>query len=158
MIGARLGAYEIRAKVGAGGMGDVYRATDTSLGREVAIKLLSAEVAADPERLGRFEREARLLASLNHPSVAHVYGFEKGVLPDGSAAHLLAMEIALRFANRETQPLAVSPDGRLVACAEAAGGIAIVPIEGGDVIRIPGMGTNDLPIQWTADGRRLFVF
>jgi len=66
--------------------------------------------------------------------------------------------IALRFANRETQPLAVSPDGRLVACAEAGGGIAIVPIEGGDAVRIPGVGMNDLPIQWTADGRRLFVF
>jgi hypothetical protein len=66
--------------------------------------------------------------------------------------------IALRFANRETQPLAVSPDGRLVACAEAGGGIAIVPIEGGDAVRIPGVGMNDLPIRWTADGRRLFVF
>jgi len=93
MIGLRLGPYTIVAPLGAGGMGEVYRATDTNLGREVAIKLLPAEVAADPERLARFEREARLLASLNHPNVAHVYGFERATLPDGSAAHFLAMEL-----------------------------------------------------------------
>ena len=67
-------------------------------------------------------------------------------------------EIALRVANREVLPLSVSPDGRLVACAEATGGIAIVPIEGGDATRIPGVSADDLPIQWTADGRRLYVF
>ena len=74
-------------------MGEVYRATDTKLGREVAIKVLPAEVAQDPERLARFEREAKLLASLNHPNIAHVYGFESATLPDGSAAHFLAMEL-----------------------------------------------------------------
>ena len=74
-------------------MGEVYRATDTKLGREVAIKVLPTEVARDPERLARFEREAKLLASLNHPNVAHVYGFESATLPDGSAVHFLAMEL-----------------------------------------------------------------
>jgi len=93
MIGASLSQYRITAAVGAGGMGEVYRATDTQLGREVAIKVLPADVAADPDRLARFEREARLLASLNHPNIAHVYAFESATLPDGASAHFLAMEL-----------------------------------------------------------------
>ncbi|MCG6920482.1 MAG: protein kinase [Acidobacteria bacterium] len=91
--GSRLGPYELLAPIGAGGMGEVYRATDTKLGRDVAIKVLPAEVAQDPERLARFEREAKLLASLNHTNIAHVYGFESARLADGSAAHFLAMEL-----------------------------------------------------------------
>jgi serine/threonine-protein kinase len=74
-------------------MGEVYRATDTKLGREVAIKVLPAEVAGDAERLARFEREAKLLASLNHSNIAHVYGFESATLEDGSSVHFLAMEL-----------------------------------------------------------------
>ena len=91
--GQRLGPYEIVAPLGAGGMGEVYRATDTKLGREVAIKVLPAELAQDPERLARFEREAKLLGSLNHPNIAHVYGFESATLADGTSAHFLAMEL-----------------------------------------------------------------
>ena len=75
--GSTLGHYEILSSLGAGGMGEVYRARDTKLGREVALKLLLEEVSADPERLARFEREARVLASLNHPNVATLYGFER---------------------------------------------------------------------------------
>src|SRR5918997_2378 len=75
--GTRLGPYEIVSSLGAGGMGQVYRATDTTLGREVAIKVLPDAFAADPERLARFEREAKALASLNHPHIAAIYGFEK---------------------------------------------------------------------------------
>ncbi len=75
--GTRLGHYEVLSSLGAGGMGEVYRAKDTKLGREVAIKLLLAEVSADPERLARFDREARVLASLNHNNIATLYGFEK---------------------------------------------------------------------------------
>ena len=75
--GARLGPYEITAAIGAGGMGEVYRATDTKLNRDVAIKVLPVEVAADPERLARFRREAQLLAALNHPNVAAIYGLEE---------------------------------------------------------------------------------
>jgi serine/threonine-protein kinase len=75
--GSRLGDYEIVSSLGAGGMGEVYRARDTTLGREVAIKLLLEEVSADAERLARFEREAQVLASLNHPNVATLYGFSR---------------------------------------------------------------------------------
>jgi serine/threonine-protein kinase len=91
--GSTLAHYRITAAIGAGGMGEVYRATDTKLGREVAIKVLPVELAHDPERLARFEREAKLLASLNHSNIAHVYGFENAMLADGSAAHFLAMEL-----------------------------------------------------------------
>ena len=75
--GTRLGVYQITALLGEGGMGQVYRATDTSLGHQVAIKILPAAFAADPERLARFEREAKTLASLNHPHIAAIYAIEK---------------------------------------------------------------------------------
>ena len=78
--GTRIGVFEILAPLGAGGMGEVYRARDTKLNREVAIKVLPAAVARDPERLARFEREAKLLAALNHPNIAHIYGVEDGAL------------------------------------------------------------------------------
>ncbi len=74
--GSRLGHYEILSSLGAGGMGEVYRAKDMKLGREVAIKLLLEEVSQDAERLARFEREARVLASLNHNNIATLHGFE----------------------------------------------------------------------------------
>jgi serine/threonine protein kinase len=72
--GSRLGNHEIVSSLGTGGMGEVYRARDTELGREVAIKVLLDEVSADPERLARFEREARVLASLNHSNIATLHG------------------------------------------------------------------------------------
>jgi len=75
--GARLGVYEIVRPIGAGGMGEVYRARDTRLGRDVAIKVLPASVALDADRLARFEREARVLASVNHPNIASIYGIEQ---------------------------------------------------------------------------------
>ena len=74
--GTRLGPYEIVSPIGAGGMGEVYRARDTRLGRDVAIKVLPAAAALDPDRLARFDREARLLASLNHPHIATLHGIE----------------------------------------------------------------------------------
>jgi hypothetical protein len=74
--GTRIGPYEVVASIGAGGMGEVYRARDTSLGRDVALKVLPESVANDPDRLARFEREARTLAALNHPHIAQIHGFE----------------------------------------------------------------------------------
>ncbi len=74
--GTKLGSYEITERIGAGGMGEVFRARDIKLGREVAIKVLPEEFAKDRERLTRFEREARLLASLNHPHIATIHGLE----------------------------------------------------------------------------------
>ena len=73
----KLGSYEVIEAIGAGGMGEVYRARDTKLGRDVAIKILPAEMADDSERLARFRREAQLLASLNHPHIAAIYGLEE---------------------------------------------------------------------------------
>ena len=72
--GTKLGPYEIREPIGAGGMGEVYRATDTKLKPDVAVKVLPPEVASDPKRLARFQREAEVLASLNHPKTAAIYG------------------------------------------------------------------------------------
>ena len=86
--GTRLGPYDIVAPIGAGGMGEVYRARDTKLNRDVAIKTLPDAFAADSERLGRFEREARTLASLNHPHIAQIYGFE-----ESGGARALVMEL-----------------------------------------------------------------
>ena len=78
--GTRIGSYEIVAPLGSGGMGEVYRARDSKLKREVAIKVLPADIAGDRDRLARFQREAEVLASLNHPHIAHVYGIEDGAL------------------------------------------------------------------------------
>ena len=74
LTGRRLGAYEVRERIGVGGMGEVYRARDTKFGRDVAIKILPRHFTSDPERLARFEREARVLASLNHPHIGAIYG------------------------------------------------------------------------------------
>jgi serine/threonine protein kinase len=91
--GAKLGPYEITAAIGAGGMGEVYRARDKRLDREVAIKVLPSELVQDRERLTRFEREAKLLASLKHSNIAHVYGLESAALDDGQSVRFLAMEL-----------------------------------------------------------------
>jgi serine/threonine protein kinase len=86
--GTRLGPYEILSALGAGGMGEVYRARDTKLDRAVAIKILPEAFAADTERIARFEREAKTLASLNLPNIAHIHGLEES---DGVRA--LVMEL-----------------------------------------------------------------
>jgi Tol biopolymer transport system component len=86
--GTRIGWYEILAAIGAGGMGEVYRARDAKLGRDVAVKALPEAFARDPDRMARFQREAKVLASLNHPNIAAIYGFE-----DSGGAHALVMEL-----------------------------------------------------------------
>ncbi len=75
--GTRLGIYEVTAKIGEGGMGEVYQASDTTLDRDVALKMLSEAFTSDPDRLARFEREAKVLASLNHPNIGSIYGLEE---------------------------------------------------------------------------------
>jgi len=86
--GKNLGLYEILSHIGSGGMGEVYRARDTKLRREVAIKVLPDAFAQNPERLARFEREAHLLAALNHTNIATIHGLEKS-----EGTHYLVMEL-----------------------------------------------------------------
>src|SRR5262249_15356666 len=88
MIGTKLAHYEITSYLGSGGMGDVYQATDTRLGRSVAIKFLPEAFSHDAERVARFQREARVLASLNHPGIAAIHGLE-----EINSRHFLVMEL-----------------------------------------------------------------
>ena len=98
--GARVGVYEILSALGAGGMGEVYRARDAKLNRDVAIKVLPDSFATDPERLARFQREAQVLASLNHPNIAAIYGFEH---TDGLQALVLELVEGPTLADRIAQ-------------------------------------------------------
>ena len=98
--GTRLGPYEITAQVGVGGMGEVYRATDTNLKRAVAIKVLPESVAADAERMARFQREAEILASLNHPNIAAIYGLERS---GGTTALVMELVEGPTLADRIAQ-------------------------------------------------------
>ena len=93
--GTSIGPYAITGVIGAGGMGEVYRARDARLDRDVAIKILPELFAADPDRISRFEREAKTLASLNHPNIAHVYGTEQAPSTGSGqgAVHALVMEL-----------------------------------------------------------------
>ena len=84
--GTILGVYEVSAPLGAGGMGEVYRARDSKLNRDVAIKILPEAFVRDPDRVARFEREARLLAALNHPNIAGIYGLDEAVPSTGSGS------------------------------------------------------------------------
>jgi eukaryotic-like serine/threonine-protein kinase len=103
--GTRLGPYHVSDQIGVGGMGEVYRATDTNLGRQVAIKVLPESFLHDPERLARFEREARTLASLNHPNIASIYGLEKA---DGIRGLVMELVEGPTLAERIAQgPIAI---------------------------------------------------
>src|SRR5712692_6795144 len=108
LVGHRLGPYEIGSLIGSGGMGEVYRARDTVLDRHVAIKILPDAFTADPDRRARFEREARLLAALNHPHIGAIYGFE-----DRQGIHALVLELvegetlAERLARSSDRPLPI---------------------------------------------------
>ena len=113
-LGARIGPYEVVAAIGAGGMGEVYRATDTHLGRDVAIKVLPEAFAHDAERLARFEREARTLAALNHPNIAAVYGLEKD-----PAALVMELVEGPTLADRITHG-AIPPDEALAIARQIA--------------------------------------
>src|ERR1700694_3433182 len=107
--GSKLGPYEILTSIGAGGMGEVYKARDTKLDRDVALKVLPAALAQDRERLARFEREAKVLASLNHPNIAQIYGVEESnhvralvmeLVPGETLKGPLPLETALNYARQ----------------------------------------------------------
>jgi serine/threonine protein kinase len=103
--GARLGPYEIVAAIGAGGMGEVYRARDTRLKRDVALKILPESFAADSDRLARFQREAEVLASLNHPNIAQIYGIEESNGTRGLVMELIEGETLANRIARGPIPL-----------------------------------------------------
>jgi serine/threonine protein kinase len=98
--GTRLGPYDILSDLGAGGMGEVYRARDSKLNRDVALKILPEVFASDPERLARFRREAQVLASLNHPGIGAIYGFEED---SGTQALVLELVEGPTLADRIAQ-------------------------------------------------------
>ena len=91
--GTRIGSYEIAAPLGQGGMGEVYRARDTRLKREVAVKVLPEGLSHDPDRLARFQREAQVLAALKHPNIGAIYGLEESAGEDGAPIRALVLEL-----------------------------------------------------------------
>src|SRR5580704_16454880 len=101
LTGKRLGPYEILSAIGAGGMGEVYQAHDTKLGRDVAIKVLPEAFAHDPERLSRFQREAKMLAALNHSNIATIYGLEQSNGTSYLVMELVAGETLAERVKRE---------------------------------------------------------
>jgi serine/threonine protein kinase len=122
--GERFGAYEIVGPLGAGGMGEVYRATDPRLGRQVAIKILPHGVAPDPEQLARFDREARLLASLNHPHIGAIFGREESAGVVGLVLELvegptLAERLGRPMRYTDAQPLALQIIDGIAAAHES---------------------------------------
>src|SRR3954470_15114360 len=127
--GVQLGPYEILTLIGSGGMGDVYRARDMRLAREIALKILPDAFAQDPERLARFKREAHVLAALNHPHIAAIYGLE-----DAGAASFLVLELvegqtlADRLRDRGALPVdeALAIARQIADALEAAHGKGIV--------------------------------
>src|SRR6516225_9499515 len=119
--GTRLGGYDVAALIGSGGMGEVYRAHDTKLGRDVAIKLLPPLFTRDPERLARFHREAQVLASLNHPHIAHIYGLEEAAGVEFLVLELVEGETLANRIARGALPLDEAlPIARQIADALAA--------------------------------------
>src|ERR1700686_3520678 len=131
-VGDKLGPYEILAPIGAGGMGEVYKARDTKLDREVAIKVLPAALARDPERLARFEREAKVLASLNHPNIAQIYGLEENALVmelvAGSTLSVpQPLETALNYAKQIAEALEAAHEKGITHRDLKPGNIMVTP-------------------------------
>ena len=166
MIGQRLGSFTIQSLLGEGGMGQVYRARDSRLDRDVAIKILPNVWLADPERRARFDREARMLAALNHPHVGAIYGVED---VDGVPALVLELVEGPTLAERlERGPLAltdaltispqISPDGTWLAHNSDESGrleiyVSPFPGPGGKIAISTDGGTEP---RWSRDGRELF--
>jgi serine/threonine protein kinase/TolB-like protein len=127
-IGRRLGNYEVLARLGSGGMGEVYRARDLKLGRDVAVKVLPEEFSRDAQRIARFQREARLLAALNHPNIASIHGLEESEGRHALVLELVPGETLARRIFRGRIPVAeaLSLFGQVADALEAAHGTAIV--------------------------------
>ena len=126
-VGSRIAHYDVTALIGEGGMGQVYQATDTKLGRDVALKILPEAFASDPDRLARFEREAHVLASLNHPNIAQIHGIEE---EEGTRALVLELVEGPTLADKiakgaipldEALPIAKQIAEALEAAHEAGG-------------------------------------
>src|ERR1700731_1570881 len=115
--GTKLGSYEVTAQIGAGGMGEVYQAHDTKLGRDVAIKVLPEAFAHDPERLSRFQREAKMLAALNHPNIATIYGLEQS---NGTSYLVMELVSGETLAERVTREGALPIEEALTICKQIA--------------------------------------
>lgn len=128
--GTKLGAYEIMAPLGAGGMGEVYRARDTKLGRDVALKMLPAEMARDPERLGRFRREAKALAHLDHPNIVTIHSVE-----ESNGVHFLTMQLVEGLPLDRLIPQGGLPIEQIVEIANALGDALAAAHEKGIVHR-----------------------
>ena len=127
-VGSRLGHYEVTALIGEGGMGQVYQATDTKLNRQVALKILPEAFATDPDRLARFQREAQVLASLNHPNIAAIHGLEES---DGIRALVLELVEGPTLADRISQgPIPV--DETLPIAKQIAEALARIIRKGSD--------------------------
>ncbi len=114
-VGSRIAHYDVTAKLGEGGMGEVWRATDTQLDRDVALKVLPEAFTSDPDRLARFEREAKVLASLNHPNIGAIYGLERS--GDTRALVLEGPTLARRTSKGPIQPDGALPVGKQIADA-----------------------------------------
>src|ERR1039458_2426671 len=141
--GTRLGPYEIQSPLGAGGMGEVYRATDTKLGRDVALKVLPAEMAHDPERLARFRREAKALAQLDHPNIVTIHSVEEC---DG--VHFLTMQLVEGQPLDRLIPTGGLPVEQIVEIAGALDDALAAAHEKGIVI--PASTIYSPPLPWPA--------
>jgi len=152
--GDKLGPYEILAPLGAGGMGEVYRARDTKLDREVAVKILPDALSRDSDRLARFEREAKVLAALNHPNIAAIYGVEEhalviGLVKGQTLKGPLRVETALDYAKQIADALEAAHEKGIVHRDLKPANIMITP-EGVVKVRRCACGAVDSPAQATA--------